>query len=776
MVAEPRPAGSNVSDEEGEGGVDDDGDNYAGEDDDQEDDKVQRKLHLFQCRSVQQSIKRLWDLLPKDENGELVMEGYVELNLRFQKCLTQEFILERAIDSAIGDWGEDVHEGRRSMSAEEFAMFLFELCSLWCGPSVSLLVYLLFLNATFIAITDARGAHTVGLRPLTTVERLPQPFFDLLSVQGWARQPEDAAGLDEDEALHSWFVRNLSPECEQATRLQVQRQVFQVTHDVRSVLLFQEGDKSGEGALDLVKLASKRLVKVAPVDVDALGRSVATATGLPSTAPSATTCDLWSQPWCPPLHNKAPSVGLPPDPQAPLMRKIDAKPAPAQRRACSQPGRTGEQTLSSALALGDWQPRRVPASGQRLPRGRAYDTRLTRPPASGLVLAGQATMSAAAAAASEIFDARQSRGTRDSVVANRGIGESLLPLQHDRGILPDDIEGGSYPLPDMAGSSASASHPPTHIPGASSTVNRHSASSSSLHADMGNFDTISVGSTASAPLWRSSRDAPLKPLAAPKGTPQESRAGSKLRASFAEPDSGWNVAPDHQVQLAASSLIDTPASGPYKLPRHPTGLYQQQTDPLVKLSPESIVFACQQWQSQNPLVNAPFERVLRKLPPNVRPSSVGPTVGPLKHPNEPIWFEMVHRLQGILKKQGRRADRRRKRRLRSKLFRGKARNAPTKRDEGKELREYLDRHKAEFQDEPLQQVGGAGVQNPGEFLGKVHERYLINRERVESRPFFVRGPGTSFAGKKGIGDMVERKKAVVRPIYCPPPPSSMAGR
>merc|ERR1719261_960330 len=142
-----------------------------------EDSKVQRKLHLFQCSSVQQSIKRLWDLLPKDEQGQLVMEGYVELNLRLQKALTQEFVLERAIDSAIGDWGEDVREGQRSMSSDEFSMFLFELCSLWCGPSVSLLVYLLFLNATFIAVTDARGAHTIGLRPLSVVERLPQPFF-----------------------------------------------------------------------------------------------------------------------------------------------------------------------------------------------------------------------------------------------------------------------------------------------------------------------------------------------------------------------------------------------------------------------------------------------------------------------------------------------------------------------------------------------------------------------------------------------------------------------
>jgi hypothetical protein len=292
------------SEEEDDDGGEDEGDNAGGVGDD-EDAKVQRKLHLFQCQSVQQSIKRLWDLLPQDEHGQLAMEGYVELNLRLQKALTQEFVLERAIDSAIGDWGEDVRDGQRSMAVDEFAMFLFELCSLWCGPSVSLLVYLLFLNATFIAVTDARGAHTVGLRPLGSVERLPQPFFDLLSVQGWARQPEDDGGLDEDQALSAWLVRNLSPESEHATRLQVQRQVFQVTHDVRSVLLFQDGRPSGEGdILDLVKQASKNLSKVAPIGAEALSSSV--ASGMPSSGAGVERiAELYSRPWCPTMHTKA---------------------------------------------------------------------------------------------------------------------------------------------------------------------------------------------------------------------------------------------------------------------------------------------------------------------------------------------------------------------------------------------------------------------------------------------------------------------------------------
>jgi len=65
---------------------------------------------------------------------------------------------------------------------------------------------------------------------------------------------------------------------------------------------------------------------------------------------------------------------------------------------------------------------------------------------------------------------------------------------------------------------------------------------------------------------------------------------------------------------------------------------------------------------------------------------------------------------------------------------------------------------------------------PGEFMGKVQEKYLVHRERSESRPFRITGTGTSVAGKKGVGEILQRKRAVVRPVYVPPPPSSMAGR
>jgi hypothetical protein len=230
------------------------------------------------------------------------------------------------------------------------------------------------------------------------------------------------------------------------------------------------------------------------------------------------------------------------------------------------------------------------------------------------------------------------------------------------------------------------------------------------------------------------------------------------------------------LQHAASLLVDTPAAVPYKLPRHPTHLYHEQTNPVVKMTPQDVLNVVNKWQDRNPLVSEPFERVLKKLPPEIRPSSAGPTCGPLLHPNEPIWFEMAHRLHGILKRQGRRAERRRKRRLRSKLFHGRSKHATTKRDEGKDLREYLDRHKAEVQSASsnIEQAGGVPtIKQPGEFLGKVHEQYLLQRERVESRPFRVRNVGMPTAGKKGVGEIIPHKQKVVRPVYMPPPASSM---
>jgi len=219
-------------------------------------------------------------------------------------------------------------------------------------------------------------------------------------------------------------------------------------------------------------------------------------------------------------------------------------------------------------------------------------------------------------------------------------------------------------------------------------------------------------------------------------------------------------------EVEPTFLEGTALSPPYRLPVKPPDLYKMQTEPALKVLPSTVVFAANKWQMQHPLLGEPFERSLKKLPEHTRPSSLGPSYGPLAHPNEPIWFEMSHRLQAILKRQGRRAERKRKRRLRSKLFRGRSGKKPETRQEGQQLREYLDSKAAEH----AQGLREAPGEAHGEFLQKVHERYLLNRERLEATPFRYRGTGGAVVDVYGIGEVPEKPRAVVRPVYVPPPP------
>jgi len=227
---------------------------------------------------------------------------------------------------------------------------------------------------------------------------------------------------------------------------------------------------------------------------------------------------------------------------------------------------------------------------------------------------------------------------------------------------------------------------------------------------------------------------------------------------------GYNVAdmapPEQGILLA-----------PYKLPTKPEHLYKHQTESALKISPADVVHAANKWQAQRPLVSEPFERSLLKLPEHARPGEQGPPRGPLAHPNEPIWFEMQHQLQVILKRQGRRAERRKKRKLRSKLLRGRSRPAEM-RNQARDLREYLDRKALEHGPEGSHAMPPG--QAHGEFLGKVHERYLHNRDRLDVKPFRYRGTGGAVVDVYGIAQGPERAPAVVRPVYVPPPDLTVA--
>lgn len=203
----------------------------------------------------------------------------------------------------------------------------------------------------------------------------------------------------------------------------------------------------------------------------------------------------------------------------------------------------------------------------------------------------------------------------------------------------------------------------------------------------------------------------------------------------------------------------------YQLPHKTAHVYKEQVATALNITPRTLVFNARKWQAERPLIVEPFARSLRKLPEKSRPQSGVPTCGPLGSPNEPVWSELSHRLQTILKRQGRRAERRRKRRIQSKLFPGKTRKAEM-RNEGAMLRAYLDTKKAEH---------ASGMRAPpglpdGEFLEKVHEQYILKKDAMEAKPFRYLGSAGNVVDVHGVPNPPQRAAQVVRPIYCPPPP------
>lgn len=632
-----------------------------------EDAQLQKKLCLFQCASVQRSLRRFWPFLNLDENGELTMDGYVEINLRLQKALTEEFFFERSLDSAIGDWGEDVQAGQEVMTADDFAMFLFELSSLWCGPNVALPVYLLFINAVFVAITDSRGSHSVGLKPVEAIDRLPSSFFDLLSLQGWAQAPEAERAMDEEQAMHAWLRRTVSEEAQQAAVEHVQRQVFQLTHDVRSVFLFRSEDgkdSRGHDLLDLVKSSTSKLTKVQKSEL-------------------------------PPLAIALPGKSASKSAQAGQQTALALSGPSSARRGRSAPGLRHPRALPST--------QREPLAQEALPVGRAYITQVVRYQGRGLALAGQSAL------ASNRRTLSDKGSLKDGSSSMQFLGAST-----------DEHETTTIPLEDVA-----ETKPPR-------TAESHAPSSE-------------------------------------HGLAERPKSGEGFQVEVLEAQGDEQQQNPFVEAVANANFFEGSALPAYELPRKPADIYAKQTDPLLSIKPRSLVWEVNKFQAANPMLPEPFERVLRKLPEDVRPSPNEAPAGPMSHPSEPVWFSMQHRLAQILRKQGRRAEKRRKRRQRNKLFHGRPpKPQTTKRDEGRELREYLDRAFAE-------QARGAQEDLPGEangeFLGKVHEGYLLRRDQLEQQRWKIgAGPET----QSGSNSLLRIPK-VVRPVYVPPPDSRMVG-
>eukprot|EP00746_Dinoflagellata_sp_MGD_P166967 gnl/MRDRNA2_/MRDRNA2_97227_c0_seq1.p1 gnl/MRDRNA2_/MRDRNA2_97227_c0~~gnl/MRDRNA2_/MRDRNA2_97227_c0_seq1.p1 ORF type:complete len:708 (-),score=133.16 gnl/MRDRNA2_/MRDRNA2_97227_c0_seq1:168-2291(-) len=689
---------------------------------------VQRKVHLFQAVSIRQTIKRFWDILPKNDQGMLPMAGYVDINVRLQKCLTSEFELELAIESAIGDWHEDIKEGQESMTPEDFAMFLFELCSLWCHTNVSLGVYLFFLNASFLAVTQAKGTHTVSLKQIGDVQFMPSSFFDLLHVQQEIDTSQAEEELDDQQAFGIWYLRNFGRE--QETLLLVQRQVFTVTHDARSVLLFKaDGPRKEADVLDLVKRANIDLHKVFPIAGHALGAAASgsqqyqKALSAPG-APGLKADEVFPRVWWPQNHDQPPRRA-PRQPDASsakgqknatrdlgmLMPRPDSR-EPATSRSAPAANQSSGKTLQSqdsapkgpSFRGAQGSPRRLMAnaSGSTASQGRAFIKAESNRQISGLVLAGKKAVG--------------------------GDEEALqLKMQSPSGMESPGYMGSPHLGPTLGGQT--------------------------LGMQGGQFgvDTLS--------------DRPFELLVQEPTSPSDKGFMESKPAKTAE----GTTAMAEMVRGAAGNYVtEPPYSQPYSLPQDPGSLYKKQTEAMLRVKPGDVCFAVNLQARAPQPKEARFERILSKLEEKgVRPPPQGPAVGPMEHPNEPIWFEMNHRLHVTLTKVRKRVERRRKRKLRSKLFRGRSiRGQQT--DAGQELRQYLDECKAEHE-----ASGGDPLRS--EFLAKVHERYLLQREGMQQQPFRVRGTssGNHHPRQIGIGDVPERPKRAVRPVYVPPPASTM---
>jgi hypothetical protein len=210
----------------------------------------------------------------------------------------------------------------------------------------------------------------------------------------------------------------------------------------------------------------------------------------------------------------------------------------------------------------------------------------------------------------------------------------------------------------------------------------------------------------------------------------------------------------------------------YQLPHKTANIYKEQVAATMQITPRRLVHETRKWQADRPLVVEPFARALRKIPEQMRSHHGAPACGPLSHPNEPVWSEMSHRLHVILKRQGRRAERRRKRRIQSKLFPGasRGRKGGEKRvshSAGTMLQDYLAERKTEHANGVQARPGDPD----GEFLEKVHEKYQLRKELIESKPFRqYLGTGGNVVTVYGVPRTPPSKKPVVRPVYCPPPP------
>jgi len=513
----------------------------------------------------------------------------------------------------------------------------------------------------------------------------------------WQQQQLSQRLQQQHHYFASWYDENLAPQSEQAALLQIQRQIFQMTHDFRAVLLFRQldGREPGESnILDIVKASANSLEKVVQADLPRPELADQSNAPTTKTTPRLELCPL---PWCPPSHARAPG--------------------PAHRSTFSTAG-TGASSMALAVPSPRSQHRR-----------RAHSTQHPLP----LALAVPKADPSAARIPPEVIPVGRVFETRRASGRRRGLA-----------LIGKSVTEASQQIPESAKWVYAA--PNENVPGGEPAYGAAATAGTNFVPKEMPTRRMSMGSVIAE-------------------TPQESEV-----FYGAPSDAGDQQQLQQQASQVSSFLEAAQLSPPYKLPKNPSNLYMEQVAPLLKKKTSALVHAANKFQKDYQLVRPPFERIISQLPEDVQVEvAQGPDVGPFYNPNEPVWFEMNHRLQEIFKRQGRRAERRKRRKARSKLATGRARGTSRRGGEVGGLRAYFDRAVAQ----PEQNVAEPG-QPDCESLGKVQEKYQMRRERWEVTRFEVRGLGGGFMNRYSIGeDPPQRSRGAVRPMYVPPPGSQM---
>eukprot|EP00397_Hematodinium_sp_SG-2012_P017668 GEMP01018077.1.p1 GENE.GEMP01018077.1~~GEMP01018077.1.p1 ORF type:complete len:742 (+),score=176.37 GEMP01018077.1:29-2227(+) len=692
--------------------------------------ELKLKLHIFQSAGVQTVIEQFWRVC-SDEGG-VSRDCYVEINLRMQKALVPDVQMEDMLESAQGDWKEDSPENK-PLNREDFALFLFELTALWCHTNVTLSSYLLFLSSTFIWVTKAKHPKgAVILKNLDSIDFLPGAFFELLVLA--PQEDERWSMISEEQRFGLWYLQNFGRE--QETLLLVQRQVFALTHDIRSVFLFHASQS--HDFLSLVKRASLDLTKIFPKDTCLLpeepvpkdkvapspreGQVVHDSAVVPGLVPRVKSkarvrhiADVDHKSSS--ARQKRPAMEITGDSfeKGPHALRIDHReavstgvikeaPHAVVRRPVVADGHTSvasaAQNLGSVESVARGSISIESTADEKVPASYTQSLR----PKTNLMICGAEYLKAARPL---VIDKRLSPSPLSSVEP------SLQPFP------PSPKTEAPYvvipqPRQHMSKSNSVSSASPAHSGRPSEQYGKwRPLDSEHIAVDTHRYPPEQQSSPGEFPQEQSTPLRLKRPRRILLGvTPQRTRspgpnipvkkklaAKDAIRRSLIPPE-GLSVLVDDLMKelwgaqyderkdgmrigaLGDAHLGKSGMVGKYALPKRPKDIYRNQVQPFTKLTGSEVI----QGAASNMQQTDPFGNLVEKL---CYKDSLACVAGPWTSPTEPLWNELNHNLTRILKKVRKRMARRRRRRLKTKLFPPRA--PPRRQDAGRYIRNFLDR-------------------------------------------------------------------------------------